>query len=73
MEKLDGMVVYCAMLPVSSLAPPSLSTPPKCAILLGSLTATFLVPESDTSKTSNVQLQYKDKATHSCQTCILRT
>ena len=71
MKKLEGMVVYCAMLPVLSLAPPSLSTPPICTILLGSLTVTFLVPERDTLKHLNVQLQVKDKVTHSCQTCIL--
>ena len=43
MEKLECMMVYCAMLSLCTSASPTLSIPTISAFLLGALTAMFLV------------------------------
>ena len=43
MEKLECMIVYCAVRSVCTSASPTISTPTISAFSLGSLTAMFLV------------------------------
>ena len=57
MEKLDCMIVHRAML----------SDPKICAILLRSVTSRFLKTEMHYLQTSNIEMQHKDRASHSCQ------
>ena len=42
-EKLECMIVYCAVLSVCTSVSPTISTPTISAFLIGSLTAMFLV------------------------------
>ena len=72
-EKLECMIVYCAVLSVCTSASPAISTLTISTFSLGSLTAMFLVQAVYYVYTLTIQLQNKDRSSRWCHPCILCT
>ena len=72
-EKLECMIVYCALLSVCASASPAISTLTISAFSLGSLMAMFLVQAAYYVYALTIQLQNKDQSSRWCHPCILCT
>ena len=73
MEKIECMIVCCAVLSVCTSASPTISTPMISAFSLGSLTTMFLVQTTYNAYALTIQLQDKDWSSWWCHSCILCT